>query len=410
MRLAVGLAIAGAAVLAPASAAHADGSRCPAGGTTIPPDASIQSSLRAGTPGQAFCLLAGTYHPAGQINPRQDQALYGVPGATVIDGTGLASVFNGSVGGTTDVTGVGLYDLIVQRATTNDIRTNSGWVLDGVVAQDSGMYGIVVRGTDVVVRDSVARNNDRFGISGAFSVNALIQGNEIVNNNTGLNPPGYSGATHFTNTVGMQVIDNWVHDNHGRGIWFDIDSADALVQGNVVTGQIDYPYSTRNYPIGDGIRIEISCRITVEGNTVSANQGPQIALDGADDSLVEGNTVAASAYLNGQPAIRVAPQDNRTSEPLAGWKNCDPTLRTAVNDTIRNNDITMTAPATYSGVLQKSATSDTTGATFDGDTYHVSDCAAKLWRWWNGSSLVKASFAKLQGIFGQELAGSCATI
>jgi Right handed beta helix region len=393
-----------ASVIPIGTSARAGISRCPAGGTAVPAGAAIQSYLNAGAPGGAFCLASGTYHPAKQILPKQGQSLYGVPGGTVIDGTPLPSVFNGSQGTPSDVTNVGLYDLTVQNAKSIDIRTNSGWVLDDVIAQGSGEYGIVVRGTGPVVRDSIARNNDRFGISGGWSIDAVIEGNTLTNNNLGLNPPGYSGATHFTNTVGMQVLNNTIYANYGRGIWFDIDSADALVQGNTVHDEIDYPYPTRAYPIGDGIRIEISCRITVLNNVIYANQGPQIAVDGADDTTVQGNTVVAPA---GQPAVRVAPQDDRSKEPLGGWKNCDRTLKTAVNDHVMGNDITQVGSVTYSGLLQKKKTSDTSGTTFDGDTYHVPSCTAQLWRWWNGTALVKVSFAVLRNVYHQELSGTC---
>jgi hypothetical protein len=386
--------------------ARAAGSRCPAGGTVNPAGAANQTYLNAGAPGAAFCLAAGIYHPAKQVLPRHGQSLYGIPGGTVIDGAQLPSIFNGTQGKPTDVTDIGLYDLIVQNAKSINVRTNSGWVLDGVTAQGSGMYGIVVRGVGPLVRNSIARNNARFGISGGWSIDAVIEGNTITNNNTGLNPPGYSGATHFTNVVGMQVINNAFYANYGRGIWFDIDSADSLVQGNTVHDEIDYPYPTRTSPIGDGIRIEISCRITVLDNLVYANGGPQIAVDGADDSTVQGNTVVAPA---GQPGIRVAPQDDRTKEPLGGWKNCDRTLRTAVNNTVEGNDITQQGNVSYSGIAQRKRTSDTSGTTFDADTYRVPSCTSPLWRWWSGSALVKVSFATLQNVYHQELSGTCLT-
>jgi parallel beta-helix repeat protein len=386
--------------------ARAVGPRCPVGGTVIPAGAAIQTYLNAGAVGAAFCLQTGIYRPAKQIFPRHGQSLYGVPGGTVIDGTKLASIFNGIQDKPTDVTDVGLYDLIVQNAKTIDIRTNSGWVLDGVTAQGSGMYGIVVRGVGPVVRDSIARNNNRFGVSGQFSVDAVIEGTTITNNNTGLNAPGYAGATHFTNVVGMQLLNNDVYANYGRGLWFDIDSADALVQGNTVHDEIDYPYPTRTSAIGDGIRLEISCRITVLDNVVYGNGGPQIAMDGADDSTVEGNTVTAPA---GQAAIRISPQDDRTKEPLGGWKNCDRTLRTAVNNHVEGNDITQTGNNAYSGVIQRKKTSDTSGSAFDADTYHVSDCTAALWRWWNGSAMVSVNFATLRNVYHQELSGTCLT-
>ena len=156
------------------------------------------------------------------------------------------------------------------------------------------------------MQNSVAEHNGRFGITASFTVGGRVENDVVAFNNSPSNPPGYSGATHFTNTRDLQVVGNSVHDNYGRGIWFDIDSEDALVQGNTVVGQLDTPTPTTPTPSGTGMRIEISCDITVAGNTVSGNQGPQIAVDGSDRTLVTGNTANAPA---GQPGIRVAPQD-----------------------------------------------------------------------------------------------------
>ena len=37
-------------------------------------------------------------------------------------------------------------------------------------------------------------------------------------------------------------------------------------------------------------------------------------------------------------------------------------------------------------------------------------CTAQLWRWWNGTALVKVSFATLRDIYQQELTGTCLTV
>ena len=67
-----------------------------------------------------------------------------------------------------------------------------------------------------------------------------------------------------------------------------------------------------------------------------------------------------------------AAQDQRTTQP-PGSGNCDPTPKTAINNTITGNTITGNTitmqghlPAwDYNGLLQKNA-SDATGTTFDG--------------------------------------------
>ncbi len=395
--------------------ARAEASRCPSTGTRVPAGADIQSFLDAGIAGEAFCLDAGTYLPAATLRPRSGQALYGIAGATEIDGRGvLNALFDGCtltgvIGSCapSDPSGVGLFDLTLRRAKVYDARTGSGWLLDGIGAVDSAQIGIVLRGTDTVVRDSVAQNNGKFGITASFTIGGRVENDVIANNNSPANPPGYSGATHFTNTLDLQVVNNQVHDNYGRGVWFDIDSKGGLVQGNTVARQLTYAYANTPYAVGDGIRIEISCAITVADNVVTANQGPQIAIDGSDGDVVLRNTAVAPP---GQPGIRVAPQDQRKAQPPS--KNCDGTLRTATGNTVSGNVITQQghAPASdYSGILQKSPSSSTTGTRFDANTYHVRDCSAHLWRWWDGVASVKIGFAVLRAAYGQESNGGCLT-
>ena len=106
----------------------------------------------------------------------------------------------------------------------------------------------------------------------------------------------------------------------------------------------------------------------------------------------------------------MAPQDQRSSLPAS--PNCNDVPRTATDNTVTNNTITQlghTPASDYDGVLQNKASSDTSGTAFDANTYHVSSCAAKLWRWWSGSAAVKMNFATLQATYHQETNGHCAT-
>jgi len=207
--------------------------------------------------------------------------------------------------------------------------------------------------------------------------------------------------------VDLQVVGNSVHNNYGRGIWFDIDSKGGVIQGNTVSNELNYS-GGQGFAVGDAIRIEISCDIAVQDNVTFGNQGPQIAIDGSDSDLVTANTVNAPS---GQPGIRIAPQDQRISQPKNNG-NCDATTKTATNNTVSGNDITLqgTNPAyDYDGIQQKSSTSDTSGTVFDANTYHVVSCSAHLWHWWNGPALVKVNFATSQSVYQWELSGTCLT-
>jgi hypothetical protein len=399
-----------AAIWLPASPASADGSRCPITGVDVPAGADIQWYLNAGAPGTAFCLESGIYTPSATLVPQSGQSLYGVPGSTVLDGGGSLSFILDGAG--TQVTGVGVYDLTLQNG-ANDVRTWTDWVLDDVSAIRSSQIGVTLNGSNVTIQNGSIEYNGVFGIRSSQTVGGVVQNNVIAYNNSSSNNPGYSGATHFNDASGLQVLNNTVHDNYGRGIWFDIGSTGSLIQGNTVYNEINYTYNNIPFQVGDGIRDEISCYDTIKGNTVYANQGPQIPIDGSDHATVTGNTVSAPA---GSPGIRVAPQDKRLSgniPPIAS-KYCDQTPNTAVYDAVSGNSITLaghTASLDYSGVQQTSAASNTTGATFDANAYHVPGCGYRLWHWWdpNLGSLVKVSFATFRSTYGQELNGTCST-
>ena len=60
-------------------------------------------------------------------------------------------------------------------------------------------------------------------------------------------------------------------------------------------GELNYTYADTPYAVGDGVGSRISCDITVADNTVEGNQGPQIAVDGSDRTLVAGNIASAPA-------------------------------------------------------------------------------------------------------------------
>jgi parallel beta-helix repeat protein len=399
LRLVILSAVAGS-VLAAAQPVHAAvGPRCPIGATIIPAGAGIQRYLDAGGIGTAFCLEAGLYRPGTTLRPKQDQGLFGIPTETIIDGTGRGALFDGSSG----PSGVSIYDLVVQKAITN-IRTGDGWVVDGVLSRQAGQYGIALKGQAPVVRNSRALDNGRFGISSASSVNALIENTEIAGNNTRLLDPATAGGTKFSRTLGLVLRGNYVHHNFGRGIWFDVDSYGALVEGNTSSYNLDYAFSTgHRFPVGDGIRVEISCHVQVIGNTVVGNQGPGIAIDGTENSLIRGNRVVAPPRYVG---IRIAVQDMRTSEPP--HVNCPAELRSASDNTILGNDVTMQGnDNSHNGLEHRRAAGNSSGNSFEANAFHVADCAALRWKWRAGSVQVTVNFPTWQTTYAQDQSGTC---
>jgi parallel beta-helix repeat protein len=144
----------------------------------------------------------------------------------------------------------------------------------------------------------------QMGISGSGD-NVLVQDNEIAYNNTAGFTMGWeAGATKFTRTDGLIVRGNYSHDNHGPGLWTDIDNINTLYENNRVENndwrgifhEISYKATIRNNicrgngfglptdrPIspvdGAGILVSNSPNVEVYGNTVSGNKNGIAALE-----------------------------------------------------------------------------------------------------------------------------------
>jgi parallel beta-helix repeat protein len=105
---------------------------------------------------------------------------------------------------------------------------------------------------------------------------------------------GFSGgASTFHGTNGLLLRRNFVHHNHGNGIWLDINNVGYLVEGNRVED---------NY--GQGIFVEISYGGKILNNEVRRNglerggswlYGAGILIAHSPDVEVAGNTVEDNA-------------------------------------------------------------------------------------------------------------------
>jgi parallel beta-helix repeat protein len=102
-------------------------------------------------------------------------------------------------------------------------------------------------GTNDILSYSCLRDNGEYGFQGIghghgqFSATHLtIDHNEVAGNKTwnwenkhaGC---GCSGADKFWNVADVSLIDNYIHNNHGPGIWADTDNTNFDVEHNYVS-------------------------------------------------------------------------------------------------------------------------------------------------------------------------------
>jgi len=93
------------------------------------------------------------------------------------------------------------------------------------------------------VRGNCLRNNGQYGMNAYQAENGIVdlvvEGNEIDGNNTEdweAKAPGCgcTGGVQFWSVDGADIRNNWVHDNHGAGLWGDTNNNDFLIEENYI--------------------------------------------------------------------------------------------------------------------------------------------------------------------------------
>ena len=284
-----------------------------------------------------------------------------------------AGVSSGAfVSGATDVTISNLtieqFDAPIQHAA---IQGGEGWTVQNNEVHLNYGVGIAVGGNSKIVGNDV-HDNGEMGIDGGGD-NVLVQGNEIHSNGfwSGIDVYWEGGGSKFTETNNLVVRDNYSHDNHGFGLWTDIDNINTLYEGNLVVDND-----------GGGINHEISYDAIIRDNTVMGNGtdvqgtgwlwGSQIQLQNSQNVDVYDNRVDMSGGLNGIGLI----QQDRGTGTYGEW--------TTTNNTIHDNVLVSDSSTGASGGnadYNEQGLLDG-GNVFSNNEYHMPD--GDHW-WWSGA-------------------------
>lgn len=167
-------------------------------------------------------------------------------------------------------------------------------------------HGVNVRiGAGFHVHNNVISRAGQLGIGGldnfdGYQAQAIVEFNEISENHTlGYDGGWEAGATKFVDTTEMIFQHNWVHDNDGAGVWFDIDNRDAIIRSNLVEGNsqvgifYEISYGARIYDnisrnngaeaigdMGGGIYVSSSSDVEVFRNAIYGNRTSVLATQG----------------------------------------------------------------------------------------------------------------------------------
>jgi parallel beta-helix repeat protein len=270
------------------------------GGVRVAPGSDIQGFVNAHPAGTVFILGAGM-HRNQKVVSKDGNVFVGEPGAILDGGNTVDAAFNG---GGKDVT---IQGLVIQNynnpAESSAVNAGpGGWRVIGNEVRYNAGAGIGFGGSNTVIEDNYVHHNEQIGILSWKSSDSKVINNEIAHNNPNdkYEYAWEAGGTKFLLTTNLYVAGNYVHDNHGPGLWTDANNYKTVYENNTVRD---------NY--GPGIFHEISYDAVIRNNTVTGNAHRfylgGILVANASNVEVFGNT------LEGNDGGIVGLQDDRGS-------------------------------------------------------------------------------------------------
>lgn len=205
---------------------------------------------------------------------------------------------------------------------------------------------------------------------GSTILSATLDHNEIVGNNTELldhpgHPgPGASGGGKFWNVQNATVTNNWVHDNHGTGLWADTDNNGFKVEGNYIA---DNEF--------EGFWYEISYNARLDHNLFLNNnwyKGPKEGAGFPDGAIYISESGGDSRVTNTFGYSKIEIDHNNFVDNWNGitiWANPDRYCPNGLPDTVYCTMVNVSggAPATHS----------TCGTSYINTTPGIDDCRWK---------------------------------
>jgi hypothetical protein len=289
----------------------------------------ISSKTKANPPGTVFWLSPGAHRfhrdEFAQVEPKSGNTYIGAPNA-VIDGAGINRyAFTGKAKNVT-----------LRNLT---IRDFSAPVNEGVVNHDSGKGWMIedttlvnnrgaamMAGPRQVVRGNCLKDNGQYGLNACCGdiTNLQLLNNEFVGNNADdveakVQNCGCTGGMKLWGVNGADIRDNWIHGNHGPGVWADTNNNDVLIERNVIEDND-----------GTAIFYETSYNAIIRENLIRRNNfvGGQEFADRGDNFPVAAIYISESG---GEPRIKARTdlidisandfEDNWSGITL--WENAD---------------------------------------------------------------------------------------
>ena len=253
----------------------------PAGAVTVP--AGDNSSVDFSIPNTTYWFAPGT-HTLGtdrsdQIQAADGDTYVGAPGAVLSGQNVNQYAFIGNYNELADEN-VTIEYLTIENFNSDNGggavngNGNNGWTEKYDLMKDNSPGAAMMLGGDNIVSDNCLTQNGEYGFNGYSYVdetlgstftggatNITFTGNDVSSNNTQKTQAGSEGGGKFWMNGNVVVTGNYVHNNiDSPGLWMDTDNAGFLVQGNYISDND-----------GEGLFYEISYNADIVDNTFSGN-------------------------------------------------------------------------------------------------------------------------------------------
>jgi hypothetical protein len=175
----------------------------------------------------------------------------------------------------------------------------SGGLVEACEARYNHGHGIRTEAADGVVRRCLIHHQMQMGVGGTGS-DCLWENNEWwENNRDGSYAAGWeAGGTKWGECDRLTIRGNQAHDNHGIGLWIDINAGNIIIEDNFVWDNdqwgIFYEIAYGEVTLGDGLKSHIRRNYSYDNNPTSPTgffEGGQIAVSGSRDVEIYQNTV-----------------------------------------------------------------------------------------------------------------------
>jgi Right handed beta helix region len=276
----------------------------PANAVRIDPSVRGDLAVKSGAApaGTTFWLAPGVHrledYEYAQVAPKAGNTYLGAPGA-VVDGAGVNRyAFTGKAAGVTIkyLTVKGFVPPPDEGVVNHD--SGADWVIEDNTITDNRGAGMMA-GPRQIMRGNCLKDNGQYGLNACCGslVDLQLVGNEFVGNNADdleRKKPGCgcTGGMKLWAVDGADIRGNWIHGNHGPGIWADTNNNDFLIEGNLIEGNDD-----------PAIFYETSYNAIIRNNLLRRNN----LLEGKDYARRGDGFPVATIYVSesgGEPRVR----------------------------------------------------------------------------------------------------------